>query len=78
MKDYGNRPQLQKELNIMIRQEFSNSKHKDVYHLTTVMIRLRINAVPARSTLLKVLEDPEIRKNMSQIKRRKLMCSARS
>ncbi len=47
-KDYENRPQLQKELNIMIRQKFSNSKYKDVYHLATIMIRLGTNAVPAK------------------------------
>ena len=45
----------------MIRQEFSNSKYKDVYHVTTLMIRLGVNAMPSKSTMLSFLEDSESR-----------------
>ena len=64
-KDKDNISQLQKELNTLIRQEFTNSKYKEVYDLTTLLIRLGINSVPGKSALLRALEDPQTRLNMS-------------
>jgi hypothetical protein len=50
-KDYENRSQLQKELKAMISQEFSHSKHREVFHLSTIMIIIGINAVPLKGTV---------------------------
>jgi hypothetical protein len=48
----------------MISQEFNNSKYQEVFQLTPLMIRLGINSVPLKGTMLQFLEDPESRQNI--------------
>ena len=52
--DKDNIPQIQKEVNLLIKQEFLDS---DVYHTTTALIRAGINIMPSVNALLKLLED---------------------
>ena len=57
-KDIENIPQLQKELNILIKQEFPNNSPKnEVYQIATAMIRAKFNSMPSRDTMLTFLEE---------------------
>ena len=57
-KDIENIPQLQKELNILIKQEFPNNSPKnEVYQIATAMIRAKLNSIPSRDTMLTFLEE---------------------
>ncbi len=48
----------------MISPEFKNSKYQEVFHLTAFMIRLGINSVPWKGTMIQFLDDPESRPNI--------------
>ncbi len=66
LKTKESRLQIHNESTVIISQEFRNSKHKELFHLTTLMTRIRIgiNAVPSKGTMFRFLKDPEARKSI--------------
>ena len=57
-KDIEKMPQLQREVNTVIKQEFpNNSPLNEVYQIATAMIRASFNSMPSSNTMLTFLEE---------------------